>query len=153
MQVIMTRSERQRFRSGQGIKVVNDDIEKLEEDSEVKRRLGQELGGDFSVWYTETVSIKNLRNKVRYESFVNGYLYFYDIQVRHGLMDHSVYFKWRQDQVTVFLSPPAVLVTSPVHYSFDINPDMATMDPLIVDAATASDPPPPPSMPPPPLES
>jgi hypothetical protein len=152
MQVIMTESDRRHFPSGQGIKVVKDDIEKLNDDYEIKGRLGKELGGDFSVWYSETVSTKNQRNKVRYESFVDGYLYFYDIQLRGGTVDHSIYFKWRGDQVTVFLSPPAVLVSSPVHYSLDIEPEMATMDPLIADAAAASDPPPPPSMPPPPLE-
>jgi hypothetical protein len=47
----------------------------------------------------------------RYEIFCGGYLFFYDNQVRSGVIDHVLYFRWSPYKrtgkftVTIYLSP------------------------------------------------
>lgn len=48
----------------------------------------------------------------RYEIFVGGYLFFYDNEVRSGVIDHVLYFRWSpfkrtgKFSVTIYLTPP-----------------------------------------------
>jgi hypothetical protein len=154
---VMTESESKKCDSQKGLKVVRDDTEDLNTNTEVAESLNKQLGSkDFGVWYTEDIPKagphldRKDRNQKKYEAFVTGYLYFYDTWVNKDENKHDIYFKWREHQVTVFISPKASAVLKPIHYSVDLEPELKQS--YIADAATAaSDPPPPPTIPPPPM--
>jgi len=100
------------------------------------------LGGEFS------------RNKQqKYEHLVFGWLQYYDLQVKEGEINHTIYFHWgklnREPNsnfcVAIFISPAPVQTDDPVSedrkYDDEINPPPA--------AGFTSNPPKPPPPPPP----
>jgi len=88
-----------------------------------------------SEWATYKFKVGSLSfaAKQRYEWFCAGFLMYYDGVVRNGAVDHTMWFQWGTNKVTIHLSP------SPDSGKDYLNP------------AGTTDPPKPPPPPPPPL--
>lgn len=78
------------------------------EDSGLRDKAIQDKA-NYNVWVSHKFN-KELKEKARrrYEDFVCGYLHYYDTEVRNNWIDHSVYFEWGKDYVTIYISPPAI---------------------------------------------
>ncbi|HEV8284479.1 MAG TPA: hypothetical protein VGQ09_09220 [Chitinophagaceae bacterium] len=111
----------------------------------------------YNVWVRRKFK-KNLEPEARerYENFVSGYLYYYDTEVRNNWIDHTIYFEWEKNKVTIYISPPAInknnykpfiqesMSSSPFLYEESME------SPPADDESGATSDPPPPTGPPPP---
>jgi hypothetical protein len=109
--------------------------------------------------------LKDKDNRERYEDFVYGYLFYYDMVLRNGSEPHSLCFRWSEnyDNVGVFIYPAPKPTRSPfkkVQESIDKFNPQADFQPikdednwLLPPVTSSKDPQPPPAPPPPSAES
>jgi len=90
---------------------INEEIKKCYTvyDDAVLRNKAVHDKANYNIWVTHKFN-KEIGDKARrrYENFVCGYLHYYDTEVRNNWIDHSIYFEWGNDYVTIYISPPAI---------------------------------------------
>jgi len=176
MKIIKTASEGKPI-DLKSLKTLNDmgvtppDIKKMKANKEIEKWCYREYSvGDFlkilkdnkNIWaqykFEDAVWNSNvLKNKEKYEDFVAGFLHYYDMEVRNGMIDHAFHCHWGkwlniENCVTIFMDPAP---TTKIRYNFHEEINKYAEDyykktqEIAPPSSIPSDPPKPPPPPPP----
>jgi len=67
--------------------------------------LDKAIKSEYNIWVSYRLpNPYALDAQNRYEMFCGGWLQFFDVEIRKRETDHSIYFEWKDTEVTIYIS-------------------------------------------------